>query len=69
VFKRFGYAKFQDVSKIELLMFPHNNAGCLRLFLDNEQYEYLDIICYKDQPEANDSLASALLALCPKAGG
>ena len=68
-FKSFGHTKFSDVTKIELLMFSHNNDGCLRLFLNNERYDYLDIICYKNQPEVNDSLASALLLLCPNAGG
>lgn len=68
-FKHFGYVKFSDVTKIEVLMFPHNNDGCLRLFLNNESYNYLDILCCKDEPELNDSLVSALLVLCPNAGG
>jgi hypothetical protein len=59
-----GRAKFADISSIKQLKF-HSNDNCIRLFFDNEKYEYLDILCDKDQAVTDNSVLSALLALCP----
>jgi hypothetical protein len=60
-----GRVNFKDISKLELITFPHSNDSAIRLYCDHETIKYFDILCRKDKPELNDALLAALLVLCP----